>query len=410
MQLESKRGFSLFGATFSNILAFVVVGYFCVDVSTAPLRFSLSIREKDVSKFIELVVPFALAVTTALLVSTSVFLLIRASLWLREGGILRGLYMVSGSVAPLSSPQCTNCSSSHFLEVSHCVNSPSAPTTRQIVSSAALIAAVTSEVGLSYVSFSRGLNQPLPRFITAWSPVNLNTAAGAVYPFHITSSYGLFRRMTTTRKEIILQGRSPGSKLWKSFEFKYKPGDLDRRPEWMIPHQPRVDWQMWFASLSPSFQQSPFLIHLVAKLFTCKYQTPWSQLPILSCTPSPFCRPLLFYRILTNLHDFAFPFLPCRIPTASPGAYGAFDADRSPFSVDNLPSQVRGIAYLYEFSKFEDKAAMKLGRWYTRSDEQVFVPVFLEKDKHRLADYCEANGWVKTASDLRGEGYTYVSC
>src|SRR6476646_8411812 len=36
---------------------------------------------------------------------------------------------------------------------------------------------------------------------------------------------------------------------WHEYEFRYKPGDLMRAPPWNIPHQPRLDWQMWFAAL-----------------------------------------------------------------------------------------------------------------------------------------------------------------
>src|SRR5580700_5656 len=37
--------------------------------------------------------------------------------------------------------------------------------------------------------------------------------------------------------------------VWREYEFRYKPGDVARRPPWNIPHQPRLDWQMWFAAL-----------------------------------------------------------------------------------------------------------------------------------------------------------------
>lgn len=30
---------------------------------------------------------------------------------------------------------------------------------------------------------------------------------------------------------------------------RYKPGDPARAPPWVAPHQPRLDWQMWFAAL-----------------------------------------------------------------------------------------------------------------------------------------------------------------
>ena len=36
---------------------------------------------------------------------------------------------------------------------------------------------------------------------------------------------------------------------WLPYEFRYKPGDLRRPPAWVAPHQPRLDWQMWFAAL-----------------------------------------------------------------------------------------------------------------------------------------------------------------
>jgi len=71
---------------------------------------------------------------------------------------------------------------------------------------------------------------------------------GLIEPLHIVSSYGLFAVMTTSRNEIIFEG-SDDSVEWREYEFRYKPGDVARRPRWNIPHQPRLDWQMWFAAL-----------------------------------------------------------------------------------------------------------------------------------------------------------------
>jgi predicted DCC family thiol-disulfide oxidoreductase YuxK len=67
-------------------------------------------------------------------------------------------------------------------------------------------------------------------------------------PMRMTSSYGLFAVMTTERNEIIIEGSDDGIE-WREYEFRYKPGDMTRRPPWNIPHQPRLDWQMWFAAL-----------------------------------------------------------------------------------------------------------------------------------------------------------------
>ncbi len=68
-------------------------------------------------------------------------------------------------------------------------------------------------------------------------------------PFGIANTYGLFAVMTTTRPEIIVQGSNDGV-TWLDYEFKYKPGDLNKAPRWVEPFQPRLDWQMWFAALS----------------------------------------------------------------------------------------------------------------------------------------------------------------
>jgi hypothetical protein len=67
-------------------------------------------------------------------------------------------------------------------------------------------------------------------------------------PFRLVNSYGLFAVMTTDRAEIILEGSRDG-RDWIAYEFKWKPGRSERSPRWVAPHQPRLDWQMWFAAL-----------------------------------------------------------------------------------------------------------------------------------------------------------------
>jgi predicted DCC family thiol-disulfide oxidoreductase YuxK len=83
-------------------------------------------------------------------------------------------------------------------------------------------------------------------------------------PLHIVSSYGLFAIMTTRRDEIIIEGSSDGSE-WYEYEFRYKPGDLFRAPPWNIPHQPRLDWQMWFAALEDP-RRLPWLWRFLQRL------------------------------------------------------------------------------------------------------------------------------------------------
>jgi hypothetical protein len=76
----------------------------------------------------------------------------------------------------------------------------------------------------------------------------LEEATAKLAPFHVTGSYGLFSVMTTSRPEIVIEGSDDGV-TWSEYGFRYKPGDVRRPPRWAAPHQPRLDWQMWFAAL-----------------------------------------------------------------------------------------------------------------------------------------------------------------
>jgi hypothetical protein len=80
-------------------------------------------------------------------------------------------------------------------------------------------------------------------------PGPLATADLYAETFHIVNRYGLFAVMTTSRKEIVIEG-SDDAQDWKAYEFPYKPGDVNRPLPWVAPYQPRLDWQMWFAALS----------------------------------------------------------------------------------------------------------------------------------------------------------------
>jgi predicted DCC family thiol-disulfide oxidoreductase YuxK len=86
--------------------------------------------------------------------------------------------------------------------------------------------------------------------------------AGA--PLRSTNSYGLFAVMTTSRPEILIEG-SDDAVRWRPYEFRWKPGDPIRRPAFVAPHQPRLDWQMWFAALG-SYRENPWLIRFLQRL------------------------------------------------------------------------------------------------------------------------------------------------
>jgi predicted DCC family thiol-disulfide oxidoreductase YuxK len=81
------------------------------------------------------------------------------------------------------------------------------------------------------------------------APKPLYQAYIAVAPYELVNSYGLFQDMTTRRPELIIEGSNDGTH-WLAYEFKWKPGEVTRRPRFCEPHMPRLDWQMWFAALS----------------------------------------------------------------------------------------------------------------------------------------------------------------
>ena len=140
-------------------------------------------------------------------------------------------------------------------------------------------------------------------------------------PFNIFNHYGLFAVMTTARPEIIIEGSYDGEE-WKEYGFKYKPGDLKRRPRFNFPHQPRLDWQMWFAALG-TYQRNPWLVH--------------------------FCKRLLqgSPEVLKLLEENPFPEKP--------------------------PKYIRAMVYDYHFSSPEEKR--KSGQWWTRSEARPYLPV-----------------------------------
>jgi lipase maturation factor 1 len=89
-------------------------------------------------------------------------------------------------------------------------------------------------------------------------------ATNVIEPFGVAYPYGLFAVMTTSRLEIEVQGSRDGRE-WRPYAFRWKPGDVRRRPGFVEPFQPRLDWQMWFAALQ-SCDQQPWLWRLFVGL------------------------------------------------------------------------------------------------------------------------------------------------
>jgi hypothetical protein len=136
----------------------------------------------------------------------------------------------------------------------------------------------------------------------------------------IVNPYGLFAMMTSSRPEIVIEGSNDGA-TWSEYEFRYKPGDIRRRPPWVAPHQPRLDWQMWFAALGPR-EESPWLRNLMVRL--------------LQGSPE----------VLRLLAHNPFPGRP--------------------------PRHVRAVLYEYHFTSRAERAGT--GNWWRRETEGLYFP------------------------------------
>jgi hypothetical protein len=85
----------------------------------------------------------------------------------------------------------------------------------------------------------------------------------------LVNTYGAFGTVGRERDEIIFEGTADplitGDTKWKEYEFKAKPSDPNRRPPFVAPYQPRIDWQIWFAAMA-SPGDYPWTLHFVWKL------------------------------------------------------------------------------------------------------------------------------------------------
>ena len=85
----------------------------------------------------------------------------------------------------------------------------------------------------------------------------------------LVNTYGAFGSVGRERDEIIFEGTDDelitGDTKWKPYEFKAKPGDPERRPPFIAPYQPRIDWQIWFAAMESPVEY-PWTLHFVWKL------------------------------------------------------------------------------------------------------------------------------------------------
>src|SRR6059058_5548806 len=156
----------------------------------------------------------------------------------------------------------------------------------------------------------------------------------------LVNTYGAFGAVGKERDEIIFEGTDDGvitgDTQWKEYEFKAKPGGPNRRPPFIAPYQPRLDWQIWFAAMA-SPEEYPWTLHFAWKLL---HNDP-ATLSLLANNPFP----------------------------------------------DAPPHYIRARLYRYQFAPLGDKA------WWKREPIGEWLPA-LSKDDPEFRRLLQAMDWL----------------
>ncbi|HYR58194.1 MAG TPA: lipase maturation factor family protein [Chthoniobacteraceae bacterium] len=147
----------------------------------------------------------------------------------------------------------------------------------------------------------------------------------ALAPLESFNGYGLFAVMTTTRPEIFVEGSDDGVN-WQAYRFRWKPGNVRDAPTIVAPHQPRLDWQMWFAALS-DYRQEPWFVRFLARLLEGSPEV----LDLLEWNPFP----------------------------------------------SHPPRFVRAVVYEYHFTHWGESA------WWSRGEEKLYCPAISLRSEER---------------------------
>ncbi len=162
-------------------------------------------------------------------------------------------------------------------------------------------------------------------------------------PLDLVNTYGAFGTVGKGRFNIIFEGTmdndSSDNAQWEPYIYKGLPVLLNKWPPQIAPYHLRLDWEMWFASMS-SADEYPWTYNLVWKL----------------------------------LHNDA-------------NAVSLFK--NNPFR-GKPPRYVRAVLYQYEYAK----PGNPQGLWWKRKKIMLWMPP-LSVNNTQLITYLKWQGWIK---------------
>jgi hypothetical protein len=168
-------------------------------------------------------------------------------------------------------------------------------------------------------------------------------------PLDLVNTYGAFGSVGRERLNVVFEGTDADTPdahaVWKAYPYKALPVALNQRPRQIAPYQPRLDWQMWFASMSTP-EEYPWTLHLIWKL----------------------------------LHN-------------DPGTLSLLGGNPFP---QKPPHYIRAVLYRYEFARPGNPE----GDWWKRQELATWLPP-LSADDPQLLDLMKQTGWLKQTNQPR---------
>jgi hypothetical protein len=168
-------------------------------------------------------------------------------------------------------------------------------------------------------------------------------------PLDLVNTYGAFGTVGQERLNVVFEGTmdkdSSDKANWTPYIYKGLPVLLDKRPPQIAPYQLRLDWQMWFASMS-SPDEYPWTLNLVWKL----------------------------------LHNDL-------------KVIGLFATNPFP---SHPPRYIRAMLYRYTFAK----PGNPKGLWWNRQLLGVWLPAMSIKDR-RLVEFLKSTGWIPRSTRVK---------
>jgi len=139
---------------------------------------------------------------------------------------------------------------------------------------------------------SYALHRPLPTVVQGY--------VDGVNRFGLGMVYHVFPNMQTERQELKVEGSNDGEN-WQAYRYRFAPEALDQTPPFIVPHQPRLDWMLWFVPT-----QRPVQMLWFGEFLRRLHEGSPSVLKLLAYNPFPEAPPL-YLRVVAYQYHFTSP-------------------------------------------------------------------------------------------------------